>query len=90
MGFFDRFTGAGSDGTPRGSRECPICNELLTKDQFSMHWDSHVEKIPAGPHAGDYTWNCSCGPANMGWPSESGAWAGLTIHMQEKHGFPMG
>ena len=88
MGLFDRLTGAGSDKPARGSRACPICDELLTKDRSSTHWMDHVVEIESGEAAGNYTWTCSCGPANMAWPSDSGAWAGLKIHMSERHGFP--
>jgi hypothetical protein len=82
MGFFKRDAG----GVPRGLTACPVCDELLTKNQGMDHYATHIFQLDSGPYAGAYTWTCSCGPANMGWPNEDGAWAGLALHLQQVHG----
>jgi hypothetical protein len=85
MGFFKRDT----SGTPRGMTPCPVCNELLTKNQAKMnggHFDTHVYKVESGPQTGGYTWKCSCGPADSVWPGEVHALAGLVMHLQQGHG----
>ena len=85
MGFFKRDTGA----SPRGMTACPVCNEALTKDQAKMHgghFERHVFQIENGEGAGNYTWQCSCGPAPMHWPNDFAALAGLALHLQQKHG----
>ena len=85
MGFFKRDSG----GIPRGTTPCPVCNELLTKQQAKMsgeHFETHVYQIESGEGAGSYTWRCSCGLAPMYWPHEGGALAGLVLHLQQKHG----
>lgn len=72
---------------------CPICNADLGKQGSNLdHWETqHVTEIPEGQGdaSGQYTWVCSCGPANMKWPKTYGAAAGLGLHMQERHGIPL-
>ncbi len=74
---------------PPKKATCPICVEPVARDE-SLHWGKHITQIESGPHAGGYTWTCSCGPANMGWPQDFAAEAALRLHMIEKHGFSMG
>ena len=85
MGLFKRKTG----GVPRGMKPCPLCDELLTKQQAKIHgghFMTHVYRIESGEGAGGYTWRCSCGPASMYWPHDMGALSGLALHLQQKHG----
>jgi hypothetical protein len=73
----------------------PICGEGFDRKETAIgllsHWESHVQII--GPGQGDatgqFTWRCSCGPANMKWPHTGGAGAGLGLHMSERHGLRM-
>lgn len=70
---------------------CPICDEGLLKNETRSHWHQHITQIPQGhgDASGQYTWNCVCGPSGLKWPKESGAWAGLMLHMQQRHGIQM-
>jgi hypothetical protein len=75
-------------GAPLDLQSCPVCNELLTRDQAKVHGDhfrTQVVKIESGEAAGKFTWRCSCGPANMYWPDDFKALAGLCVHLQQKH-----
>lgn len=74
---------------------CPICeSELEAGAQMGTklaHFNSHVQQIPPGngEASGQYTWVCACGPAGMKWPHDAGAAAGLALHLQQRHGFPL-
>ncbi len=66
---------------------CPICRASVDKVKIEDHFGSHVRQIPPGygDASGQYTWECVCGPAGMKWPKESGAVAGLMLHMMQRH-----
>jgi hypothetical protein len=66
---------------------CPICNAGVEAKGIRGHWDSHVQQIPPGhgDASGQYTWECVCGPADMKWPRDMGAKAGLVLHMRQRH-----
>lgn len=70
---------------------CPICGSPMESGvgpTMSHCEASHVRQIPPGhgEASGQYTWECVCGPAGMKWPTTGGAAAGLTLHMQRRHG----
>lgn len=63
--------------------DCPICGRQLPRNENKIpHWEEHVRLIEHGEGAGGYTWTCACGPADMYWPKELHAAAGLGMHMQ--------
>jgi hypothetical protein len=70
---------------------CPICRDQFESSGKLEHWESHVSQIPEGhgEATGQYTWECSCGPAGMKWPKVFGASAGLAMHMMERHGIAL-
>jgi hypothetical protein len=70
---------------------CPICDSEISKAGNMSHWESHVTQIPEGEGdaSGQFTWQCSCGPAGMKWPKTGGAMSGLALHMQQRHGIPL-
>ena len=70
--------------------DCPICRAELPKSGPKLdHWEIHVRLIEHGEGAGSYTWTCFCGPADMYWPKEYNAAAGLGVHMQQRHAIPL-
>lgn len=69
---------------------CPICSaEFDPKD--GMHQMSHVRQIPEGEGdaSGQYTFECSCGPAGMKWPNDFSASSALAIHWYRVHDIPL-
>jgi hypothetical protein len=76
---------------------CEMCGK--TEAEGCGSENKHVERISAsGPTwlsaatraqgVGQFTWRCTrCNayPA-MKWPSEGGAWAGMTMHLGKAHG----
>lgn len=42
--------------------------------------------IPADDGGEGYMWRCTCGEFDGVWEQRHGAAAGLTIHMQRRHG----
>jgi len=77
---------------PKAARPCPICGDDLNQvDNKYSHWHSHVTEIPQGQGdaSGQFTFNCSCGPAGMKWPKPGGATAGLAMHMEQRHGIAL-
>lgn len=83
MGLF-----SGSNRTPRGLRDCPVCDESVPKAELKMngvHLRTHVHAIQSGEGAGGYTFRCRCGPADMYWDDEFKALAGLAVHLMERH-----
>jgi hypothetical protein len=66
---------------------CPICDAgLPAKESKFDHWLEHCVQIPDGVEgAGGYTWICKCGPADMYWPKDFHAAAGLALHMKQRH-----
>lgn len=71
----------------------PICGAALGKSltQTLRHCDTHVRQIPPGQGdaSGQYTWNRTCGPAGMKWPTDFAASSGLALHMQNRHMIPI-
>jgi hypothetical protein len=70
---------------------CPICHAGVEKGDPTHHWESHIQQIPPGygDASGQYTWECACGPAGLKWPREGGAYGGLMMHLNERHGIPL-
>lgn len=76
----------------KNTTTCPICQAAIEKDRSLRHRDTHVRQIPPGQGdaSGQYTWNCTCGPAGLKWPTDFAASSGLALHMQNRHGIPIG
>jgi hypothetical protein len=72
---------------------CPICGTGMEEgvSNTMAHCASHVLQIPPGygDLSGQWTWECVCGPADMIWPHDIGAAAGLALHLQQRHGIPL-
>jgi hypothetical protein len=70
---------------------CPICTLHFDAPKKSEHWATHVRKLAADApkHAGEYTWDCACGPSTMAWAEPEAAAAGMALHMQLRHNIPL-
>jgi hypothetical protein len=64
---------------------CPVCGAALgLGTSVMMHNLDHA--LPAEDGESGYMWRCGCGEADGVWDNEMGAAAGLTVHMQQRHG----
>jgi hypothetical protein len=63
---------------------CPICDAGIEPGHLASHNLSHA--IPSPDGGGDYMWECSCGEKDGMWNQTMGAAAGLTLHMNQRHG----
>ena len=79
-------------------RNCSVCDASYRPDQGPPHEYSHIAKIslteppwlPANFRAiaqGEYTFRCDrCNSfSSLKWPSEGGAYAGMSIHLGAAH-----
>jgi hypothetical protein len=62
---------------------CPICDAGISKGGLMMHNLGHAVPATDGP---GYMWKCACGEKDGVWDAETGAAAGLTMHMSQRHG----
>jgi hypothetical protein len=66
-------------------RRCPVCSEVFPKNaNVALHNLRHA--LPAEDGGSGYIWRCGCGEMDGVWDQPAGAGAGLTIHMQQRHG----
>lgn len=64
---------------------CPVCDLVLAKNEnMGLHNLKHV--IPSPDGGPGFGWQCGCGDADGVWDGKAGAAAGLTMHMQQRHG----
>ncbi len=64
---------------------CPVCGEPLGKrTNVARHNLPHV--LPADDGGSGFMWRCGCGEYDGVWDGRGGAAAGLTGHMQQRHG----
>ena len=73
------------------SVDCPMCQTpMIGASGRSAHLEEHLSVIPEGlgDASGQFTWNCTCGPALMKWPGRSAASDALEYHLIYAHGLP--
>jgi hypothetical protein len=64
---------------------CPVCNHDLGRSpNMMLHNLSHVIPSPDGDPG--FAWRCGCGEIDGVWKDQTGASAGLTLHMRQRHG----
>ncbi len=64
---------------------CPVCSEGLgRRPNMATHNIAHA--LPAHDGGGGFMWRCGCGDVDGVWRDQVGASAGLTMHMQQRHG----
>lgn len=71
--------------------DCPMCQTPMVGDSGrDSHLEQHVSQIPPGQGdaSGQYTWDCTCGPAGMKWPGTGAATMALEYHLIRAHGLP--
>lgn len=79
-------------GSKPKTTKCPACKSDIPKGTLEDHVADHVHVIAEGQGdaTGQFTWNCSCGPAKMKWPKPHHAQAGMMVHMMERHSMRIG
>jgi hypothetical protein len=64
---------------------CAVCKEELGRQpNMLLHNLNHV--IPSPDGGSGFGWRCGCGEVDGVWDQQAGAAAGLTDHMQKRHG----
>jgi hypothetical protein len=72
-------------GTSPAGVVCPVCSQALGRSpNVARHNLSHA--IPSPDGGPGFAWRCGCGEADGVWKDQVGASAGLTQHMQQRHG----
>ena len=67
----------------RKKATCPVCEAPL-EPNVALHNLKHA--IPAPDGGSGFAWRCGCGEHDGVWDTKAGAAAGLTMHMQNRHG----